>query len=234
MSATRLPDDEEARERPFRLDDQDQRHQLLGRRLSASKPAILKEAESSHENPEKLASEFVAEALELSGASDGRAVVTAVVVNRVALARTIFEQIRARTDAEESPLNADVALLTGRVRPLDRDLQLEQLIERMKCDAQGNRRKAAKPLIIVATQCVEAGADLDFDALVTEAAPLDALRQRFGRLNRTGRNIEARAVILAPKGSVDKKSNDPLYGEAVRETWAFLESAGQLVKDGKQ
>ena len=60
---------------------------------------------------------------------------------------------------------------------------------------------------------------------MTECASLDALRQRFGRLNRMGREIEARAWILIradqarpPRGAKE----DPVYGEALTRTWKWL------------
>jgi CRISPR-associated endonuclease/helicase Cas3 len=69
---------------------------------------------------------------------------------------------------------------------------------------------------MVATQTVEVGANIDFDALVSESAPLDSLRQRFGRLNRLGRDGEAKAIIvLRPKA-------DLVYGEATNLAWGFL------------
>jgi CRISPR-associated endonuclease/helicase Cas3 len=77
---------------------------------------------------------------------------------------------------------------------------------------------------VVATQTVEVGADLDFDALVTESAALDALRQRFGRLNRLGKHDLANAVIL----HVDygrSKNNDLIYGDALNATWKWLSQA---------
>ena len=66
------------------------------------------------------------------------------------------------------------------------------------------------------------GVDLDLDGLVTEAAPLDALRQRFGRVNRAGRPIEAAGAILTTTGSVAKRTDDPIYGDRLRNTWEAL------------
>ena len=81
----------------------------------------------------------------------------------------------------------------------------------------------AKSLIVVATQTIEAGVDLDFDGLVTEAAALDALRQRFGRLNRGGRPITPEAVVLAHKDDIGAKADDAVYGDRIRTTWAKLQ-----------
>src|SRR5205814_2198017 len=97
---------------------------------------------------------------------------------RVASAREIFSRLPG------NPAK-DKVLLTGRIRPWDRDRVLERCLDRMK--AGRARADGDRPLFVAATMTVEVGADLDFDYLVTEAAPLPALRQRFGRLHRLGR-----------------------------------------------
>ena len=58
---------------------------------------------------------------------------------------------------------------------------------------------------------MEVGADFSFDALVTELAPFDTLRQRFGRLDRLGFRGQSRAVIVHNK---DADKDDPVYGTA--------------------
>ena len=56
--------------------------------------------------------------------------------------------------------------------------------------------------VVVATQVVEVSLDLSFSTIVTEPAPLDALIQRFGRINRQGwRNGVIKPVHILTKGS---------------------------------
>src|SRR5262249_59669411 len=86
-----------------------------------------------------------------------------------------------------------------------RDALLERFLPRVR--AGRARAEADAPLVVVATMTVEVGADLDFDHLITEAAPLPALRQRFGRLNRLGKVGRARGGMLLPKAS----GSDPHY-----------------------
>jgi len=88
---------------------------------------------------------------------------------------------------------------------------------------------------VVATQTIEAGVDIDLDGLVTEAAALDALRQRFGRLNRGGRPISPVAAILAHKEDIAAKANDPVYGDGLANSWDALvttASPGDIVDFG--
>jgi CRISPR-associated endonuclease/helicase Cas3 len=140
----------------------------------------------------------------------GRLRCVGVVVNRVGTARTIFELLRGDD-------SFDAVLLTGRSRPMDREAAIANIWPRAR--AGRTRGTDERPLVVVATQCVEAGADLDFDGLVTECASLDALRQRFGRLDRLGGLGESRGIIIARSDTLD---DDPVYGRAIGETWKWL------------
>jgi CRISPR-associated endonuclease/helicase Cas3 len=137
-------------------------------------------------------------------------------VNRVRRARAIFDVLSRKGQA-------DVVLLIGRARPVDREVVLGTYLPRMRA---GREEVVAPPLFVVATQCVEAGADLDFDALVTEIAPLDCLRQRFGRLNRLGRSEDCKAVVLAASDQVSGRRDDAVYGASCHTTWQFLQQNG--------
>ena len=214
MSATPPPGMEEVFE-----DQSDERldpGHPLGRRQLAHKPAVLETVEKAKG---KQATNVLAEAFAKAGVelvNDQRRAVV-VFVNRVATARLTCRKLHNRGDI-------DAVLLTGRMRPVDKDAIVQHRLTPLHSN-QSEKRVLEKPLIVVATQTLEVGADLDFDGIVTECVSLDALRQRFGRLNRMGRPIEARAAILVRGDQTKEKTkekDDPVYGRALTETWTWL------------
>jgi CRISPR-associated endonuclease/helicase Cas3 len=202
-------------QRGFGLDDDDRRNEQLALRLRASKPIELGEVKVSGGESARRA-HFADECAKraLPFATPGRCV--GVIVNRVATAHAVFASIQ---DQVNQP--AHVFVVTGRMRPLDRD-DLDREVGPLV--RSGRRRdSSAPPVIVVSTQCIEAGADFDFDAIVTECASLDALRQRFGRLNRLGEIPDAHGVVVVRSDALGKDANDPIYGDALAATWKWLE-----------
>ncbi len=183
----------------FALADEDRGNEELNRRLSAPKPARLVE-------PARFEQEAAQVAL---AACSGEVKIVGVVVNRVASAREIFGRLPGE------PFG-DKVLLTGRIRPWDRDQLLGRCLDRVQAGRQ--RTPADRPLFLVATMTVEVGADLDLDYLVAEAAPLAALRQRFGRLDRLGRFGRAAGAVVLRKA----QGPDPIYGDELAATWEWL------------
>ncbi|MGQ0752299.1 MAG: type I-G CRISPR-associated helicase/endonuclease Cas3g [Betaproteobacteria bacterium] len=221
------------KEKPFRLPDVDRKKGAIAQRISAKKPARLVECDG-RDALVQLAAKEAASLLKKPGSEPHRTV--AVVVNRVDTAHRIARELRLNTDLAKS---IDVVLLTGRMRPLDRDDRVRELELRVAADT-GRRAKdtVSRPVIVVATQCIEAGADFDFDALVTEHASLDALRQRFGRVDRLGEYERAEALVIAVRepndtGKMEVPKNDPIYGESLAVCWkALLKWRGKKVTLG--
>ena len=191
---------------------------VVVRRLHARKVAVLVETGPGDTEFAQAAVEQALKFAEQRGVTR-----IALVVNRVALARKCFERLSKTVVA--------CTLLTGRVRPADRDRQLADLLPQVL--AGRVRASADVPLVVVATQTIEVGADFDFDAIVTECAPLTALRQRFGRLDRLGERAASSGVILR---RATKDRDDPVYGESLADAWDWLKAradgGGRLVDFG--
>lgn len=198
---------------PFRLTHEElEPSSALGPRLHAPKPVRIVEVTGR----EAVATRVADEAQDLLT----RHAVVAAVVNRVDTALVVFAMLKKALGEA-----TDVVLLTGRMRPLDRDDVLATYQSRI---AAGTRmRKGTEAgLVVVGTQCIEAGADFDFDAMVTESASFDALRQRFGRVDRLGeykddeRNGKAEGVIVHDKAEKD----DPVYQRTITDTVKWLKT----------
>jgi CRISPR-associated endonuclease/helicase Cas3 len=113
----------------------------------------------------------------------------------------VFNTIKSAQEAfrnwKEKFTNVPSMLLHSRFRRKDR-VKLEQHLQ-----TDFNDQKQFRPCLVVSTQVVEVSLDISFDRMITEAAPIDALVQRFGRINRIRKeNVEPKPVhIIAPNGS---------------------------------
>lgn len=88
------------------------------------------------------------------------------------------------------------------------------------------------PCVICATQVVEVSLDISFDCMITDAAPLDSLVQRFGRVNRR-RNAETIGTykpvyVIAPPE--EDKDILPYEAETVRKSFDLLPDS-ELLKE---
>lgn len=209
-------------ERTLGLSDDDLRHPTLKARLEARKPTRVRVVTVRGTESDRRAT-IAAEAVkEVTSLRQGGAKTIGVVLNRVDTARMVHALLSS------DPVLGRVVLVTGRMRPLDRDLVVGDALRH--ADAARNR-ETADPIIVVATQCIEAGADLDFDALVTELASFDALKQRFGRLDRRGtvtaETGSASGVILAREDLLRDDTVDPVYGTSLAPTFTYLGSRAE-------
>ena len=175
----------------FDLDDEDEAHPVVRQRLDAAKP--LRADVVAGETAKRLVEATVALI------QDAPAPAACLVFsNTPKTARETFERLGGRFP------EAEVLLLTGLVR----EREAEQIRARILHPVHGmaTTRPADAPrrhhLIVVATQTLEVGADIDAEYLVTEGCGVRALTQRLGRLNRLGRFLHARATyvhVLPPR-----------------------------------
>jgi CRISPR-associated endonuclease/helicase Cas3 len=158
-----------------------------------------------------------------SRSDETTSVAVGVFCNRVVDAIRVAKQL-AKNKPGETP--SSVLLLHGSLDPVRRERALERLAA---FKPRGKRNAETELVYVVATQTIEAGADVDLDAAVTASCPLDALRQRLGRVNRLGLRPWAEMVVLHEPLSVknDKLVPDRLYGLTPDALYRFL-TAGQI------
>jgi CRISPR-associated endonuclease/helicase Cas3 len=149
-----------------------------------------------------------------------------VCANTVARAQ-MLRDLLAQAGLKEEQL----ILLHSRFTYRDRN-QIEQTI-RDRC-AHGSVQRA--PLVLVATQVVEVSLDIDLDTIYTDPAPLEALLQRFGRVNRRGMKGIAPVYVFrqpADGQGVYGRHRDPTQaGHIVRVTLTELEQHnGEIIDE---
>lgn len=194
----------------FELDRADLAHPLVRRRLEARKPTKLVEVDRKH-----LSEALCDAALDLLRARKAASCV--VFCNTAGRAREVERFLVANAAKQRTPL--EVLLLTGRSREREAQLLRARLLDETDGVLAGRSIEQVRdrPLVVVATQTLEVGADLDFDALVSESASVRALTQRFGRLNRLGDRPHSAAVLCHPRDGADA-----VYGHEPAALWSRL------------
>jgi len=85
-----------------------------------------------------------------------------------------------------------------------------------------------KPWIIVSTQVIEISVDISCDVMHTEIAPIDAIGQRGGRLNRKGRDHKNEHILYL----YEPEDHKPYYIEKKdTEIEDFVERTSRIVRD---
>lgn len=103
-----------------------------------------------------------------------------VVYNRVARAQEAYEWLKVCFPS------TPVLLLHSRFRRGDRNEKENRLLGLDgNSHPTGQFNTSRDACIVVSTQIVEVSLDISFDLMITETAPIDALIQRFGRINRS-------------------------------------------------
>jgi CRISPR-associated endonuclease/helicase Cas3 len=128
-----------------------------------------------------------------------------VIVNNVKTAQTIFQNIQ---------FGGTKRLLHGGFNRKQR-VSIEKDIT--------HKDKSKRPQLLIATQAVEVSLDIDYDIAFIENAPVDALTQRLGRVNRAGKKGISQVYLY-------KKivGSTPFYDNQLLDaTWKVLQEKQQ-------
>ncbi|WP_019927805.1 type I-U CRISPR-associated helicase/endonuclease Cas3 [Nocardia sp. BMG111209] len=141
------------------------------------------------------------------GTSGGRTI--GCVINRVDTAVRLAALLRRQ--------GLRVEVRVGRMRPYDLDRLLAEKPGLLT--ATGD----ATTDVLIATQTVEVGVDIDLAAMVTELAPGSALAQRAGRVNRTGRSTVTEIVVVGPADPAKLGDVPPYRGDDLSAAYEWVQ-----------
>ncbi len=142
-----------------------------------------------------------------------------VCVNTVQRAQDVYTALHAAGLSEEE-------LLLIHSRYIFRDRNEKEAAIRDRCDVDVSL-DARRPFALIATQVVEVSLNIDLHTIYTDPAPLEALLQRFGRVNRQcERGVCPVHVFREPtdgQGVYGRHKAKDQQGHIVRVTLAELE-----------
>lgn len=220
VSATPAPGQQDSRQlASVDVKDEDLAEEVLAARLTRPKPLRLVPVKDwpSSRHLGKAAAVVAEEVMRMLPPRSGEDAVPHTVgcfVNTVPMAIAVASALRTRS-LDGQPLGA--VMVCGQARPAD----LTRLIR----SHPGIFTTGGNPAIdvIVATQSLEVGVDLDLAGIVTELAAGSALAQRAGRANRLGKRPQAPVTVLMPAEPItDRTRSGPYSWEELQDAHAWI------------
>jgi CRISPR-associated endonuclease/helicase Cas3 len=141
---------------------------------------------------------------------------TLITLNTRKCARKVRDTLAGSTEYDSK---LPIYFLSADVTPRDR---LESI----------TKIKKGKPCIVVSTQCIEAGVDIDMDLVIRDFAPLDSLIQIAGRCNREGEKgccpVEIVNLVDEEENEYSGMIYDPIHLQVTRE---LLQNATEVLEE---
>lgn len=138
--------------------------------------------------------EFIVEVLDRVEEPKGQSLM--VVLNTIRASLAVFETVRKKYPHRTS------FYLSSNIIPRDRLIRIEEI--------RLSQAKSEAP-IVVTTQCVEAGVDLDLDRVIRDLGPLDSIFQVAGRCNRNNKKECSPVEIFEVTDSKGKTMHSYIY-----------------------
>lgn len=143
-----------------------------------------------------------------------------IVCNQVKRAQELYETVECLYPEVKK------MLVHSRFKRMDR--------ARLETDLREDFNKLENvPCVVVSTQVVEVSLDISFDVMITECAPIDALTQRFGRINRkrTRETIGHYKPIYVIAPSEDENEALPYSLDVLKTTFDVLPENGEIMEE---
>ena len=112
-----------------------------------------------------------------------------VILNTISAARTFYHLLSQR--------GLKAAYLSTHITPKERKVRIKEI-------------KNGLHKIVISTQLVEAGVDIDFDVVIRDLAPLDSINQAAGRCNRNG-SRKGEVYVISLKDERDRYYSSYVY-----------------------